>query len=98
MHDEGCLGVKPFGALSTIMPSKTRQIFWRLAVLVLLEMFWRQQIGLDLINVPAVGQRQGALANFQSQISRYEPPVTPRLGYGALIWNTHFRESICQVL
>lgn len=57
VHDERRLSVKPLGALGAVVLAQAGQIFESLGVLVLLEVLGREEIGLDLIDVPVVGQR-----------------------------------------
>jgi hypothetical protein len=44
-------GFKPFGTFDAIMSPEAGQVLGSLGLFVLLEVFWRQQIGLDLVHV-----------------------------------------------
>lgn len=57
MHDERRLGIEPLGALGAVVLAQTGQVFRCLGVLVLLEVLGRQEIGLNLVDVPVVDQR-----------------------------------------
>jgi hypothetical protein len=53
--DEVYLGVEPLGALDAVMLAQTGQVLGRVAVLVLGEVLGREQVGLDLVDVPDMG-------------------------------------------
>lgn len=53
--DQGELGLVPLCALDAVVLAQGGQILDELGVLVLLEVLWRQQVGLDLVDVPGPG-------------------------------------------
>lgn len=87
--DQGPLGLVPLGALDAVVLAQGGQVLNELGVLELLEVLGRQQVGLDLIDIPvfevvsagswAVWSRAGG-----------SPPVPPGLGQRPLVLDTHF--------
>lgn len=55
MGDEGRLGLVPLCALDAVVLAQGGQVLDELGVLVLLEVLGRQQVGLDLVDVPGFG-------------------------------------------
>ena len=55
MGDQGRLGLVPLGALDAVVLAQGGQVLDELGVLVLLEVLGRQQVGLDLVDVPVFG-------------------------------------------
>lgn len=50
--DEVDLGVEPLGALDAVMQAARRQVLGLVTILVLLEVLWREEVGLYLVDVP----------------------------------------------
>lgn len=52
--DEVDLGIEPLGALDAVVLAETGQILSCVAVLVLCKVLWREEIGLDLVDISGV--------------------------------------------
>jgi len=50
--DQVDLGIEPLCALDAVMLTQRRQVLGRVAVLVLCEVLWRGEVGLDLVDIP----------------------------------------------
>lgn len=85
--DEGRLGLVPLCALDAVVLAQGGQVLDELGVLVLLEVLGRQQVGLDLVDVP--GSRSSVKAHSWSGTAR-SPSVTPSLCQRPFVLNTHF--------
>lgn len=85
--DQGRLGLVPFGALDAVVLAQGGQILDELGVLVLLEVLGRQQVRLDLVDVPVSGSL--VQAQLRERVARL-PLVSPGLCQRPLILDTHF--------
>jgi len=57
MHNQTRVRLEPFGALYAVVTTQTGQVLGGLCVFELGEMFWREQVGLDLVDVPRLPPR-----------------------------------------
>lgn len=61
MQHQAGFALKPFGTLNAVPFTKAGQVLGSLGVLVLRQVFWRQQVGFDLVEVtrvaPSLGER-----------------------------------------
>lgn len=85
--DQGRLGLIPLGALDAVVLAQGGQIFDELGVLVLLEVLGRQQVGLDLVDVPGFGS--SVLARSWLGGPGDLPSVPPGLCQRPLVLDTH---------
>lgn len=86
--DEGRLSLVPLCALDAVVLAQGGQILDELGVLVLLQVLGRQQVGLDLVDVPGFGSSvKGSLLVWALGGS---PSVPPGLCQRPLVLDTHF--------
>ncbi len=77
--DQVDLGVEPFGALDAVMQAPSRQVLSGMTILVLLEVLWREEVGLYLVDIPRVVSV--GCTHFWALILRLKEPlqVSPRV-------------------
>jgi len=91
--DEVDFCIEPLGALDAVVLAQARQVFSRVAVLMLGEMLGREQVGLDLVDVSVSGV---SLAGLDIEVLdlglRGLPGVPPSLGQCLLVSDAHLDE------
>lgn len=94
--DEIDLGVEPLCALNTVVLPQTRQVLGRVAVLVLGEVLWREEVGLDLVDV-SIGGCVSSLQLFlglNTEVERGLPRMPPGFGQRLLVSDTHLDDNV----